>query len=300
MKEKIALILLFSLLFFCKKGTVSEEEEVKKVIEASAYTEKAMDKASDEGDTTPQMISGWEGAINSDTLPWVKFRRKVDSLERYIRVRIPAYPGYPETTALATVTARISGRFFVVNIRDSLPPPIYIRDFVDSSYSAIYLTKRDKWRIRKITPKVFTTLNPPSLLRIDRIRTEARPSGKVWEITTPDTFLTKDQLPTFWPNDTVKVTVTIGFDTDSGWVFLHRGPKGERKREPFYKKSSDIFERTWIIGNEPGVTPTIRPLAVDFIAWQTLFGDSSALYNAKTWALPYIIKSEDQNYPEED
>ncbi len=300
MAKKIVFLLITSLLFFCQKGIVNEEEEVKKVVETSLYTGKEFDKALDESDTSPGFFSSAGGIIDSLTIPWVKFRRKVDSVERYIRVRIPAYPGYPDTTALATITARISGRFFVVNIKDSLPPPIYVRPIFDSSYSQVYLTKGKKgWKVRKITPKAITTVDASSLLKIEKFRTEAKPSGRVFEITTSDTLLTKDQLPTFRPEDTVRVLVTISFDTDSGWIFLHRGPKGDRKREPFYKTSSNTFERTWIISNEPIQTAVVRPAAIDFIGWRTLFGDSSALYNSSAWALPYVIKKDEEAYPED-
>jgi hypothetical protein len=300
MKRGIALLLaLFASLFFsCKKESSAEEEEVKKVIEQSLYTGKDFDRATDEGETIPHLFNP-VGLLTNETIPWVRFRRKIDSLERSIRVRIPAYPGYPETTALATVTSRLSGRFFVNNRRDS--PVIYIRPILDSGYSQIYLTRGNRgWRIRKITPKILTTISSPSLLSIVKIRAEASPSGKVFEITNPDTFLSKNELPTFSPNDTVRVEVTVHSDTDSGWVFLHRGPRGIRVREPFYKRSTYIFERTWIIGSEPAQTPVVRHAAIDFILWPTLFGDSTASYNAKAWALPYIIKKEEENYPEED
>jgi hypothetical protein len=129
-----------------------------------------------------------------------------------------------------------------------------------------------------------------------------------WVINSPNTFYEKDELPTFLPNDTIEVTVTLDVTGDSAWAFLHHGAghkpgfgSHRHHRDPFYRDSTLIFSRTCYIADDSVIeTPAVRHSAVDVLIWEALFGDSTAMYQARAWAMPYIVKSTlDQGLPED-
>ncbi len=122
-----------------------------------------------------------------------------------------------------------------------------------------------------------------------------------------NTYFTKDQLPTFKPSDTVEVTTYCEANGDSTWAFLHHGAGhkpgvGLKRhwRQPFYRENTTTFKRTWVIADDSVIaTPAVRHSAVDVIGWETLFGDSTAKYYSRAWALPYIIKNPNDTLPDD-
>ncbi|MDH5684415.1 MAG: hypothetical protein OEZ20_08125 [candidate division WOR-3 bacterium] len=297
---------VFSLLFLCisilvvgcKKET-DDEEAIIEILKGSVYTDEDQSRAFEDNDTIPTPGAMAAMAFSPDTMviPWVKFARKVIWFTRHVSVEIK------DTTAIATIGTSADGYFIVVN--DPVNPERYRRTLTDTGIRTVYLTKSDgRWRIRKISPKNIWTKDALLPITITNLRAEARPSRTVFEINRPDTLLTKDQLPTFQPDDTVKVTVTIQMDDDSAWVFLHRGRKRpHRHRKPFLRTSTYTFEREWVISSDtdtPHTMPEVRPCAIDAIQWQTLWGDSSAPYNCRAWALPYVVKLPDESYPDSE
>ncbi|MEO0092939.1 MAG: hypothetical protein ABIK67_01610, partial [candidate division WOR-3 bacterium] len=210
-----ASFLCANLLLIGCKGKNQDEEDIKDILNSSLYTNEDQSRAFEDNDTVPET-----GLIllmpDTMRIPWVRFVRKITSFTRHIAVEIK------DTTAIATIGTSALGYFIVVN--DPLNPIRYERPITDTGIRKVYLTKHDgRWYIRKITPKNIWTKNANIPITITNLRAEARPSGNTFEITSPDTFLTKEQLPTFRPDDTVKVTVTLQMADDSAWVFLHRG-----------------------------------------------------------------------------
>lgn len=278
------------------KGKNQDEEDIKEILNSSQYTDEDQSRAFEDNDTVPE--TGLLFAMpDTMRIPWVRFVRKITSFTRHISVEIK------DTTATATIGSSATGYFIVVN--DPLHPVRYFRTISDTGIRKVYLTKHDnRWHIRKITPKNIWTKDATLPITIANLRAEARPSGNTFEITSPDTFLTKEQLPTFHPDDTVKVTVTLQMADDSAWVFLHRGRKRpHRRREPFLRISTYTFEREWVIRtdtDENHTAPEVRPSAIDAIQWQTLWGDSLASYNCRAWCLPYVVKLPNEFYPDSE
>lgn len=276
------------------KARNQDEATIKDILQNSLYTNEDQSRAFEDNDTT--LEGGLVLAMpDTMTIPWVRFVRRITSFTRHISVEIK------DTIAIATIGSNLIGNFVVIN--DPVNRIRYFRPINDTGIRKVYLTKRDDhWRIRKITPKNIWTKEANNPITIIKLRAEARPSGTIFEITSPDTFLTKDQLPTFHPNDTVKVTVVIQMPDDSAWVFLHRGKKRpHRRREPFFRTSTNTFERTWIIASDTNYTsPDVRPSAIDALEWQTLWGDSLAFYNCRAWCLPYVVKRPEESYPDSE
>jgi len=221
-------------------------------------------------------------------------------VQRTVTITIPAYPGYPDTTALATVTASVFGRFYVQN--DSSGHIAWVKDFTDDGIRKVYLTKhggrRGDWRIQRMTPLNYLTHNAPWPLEIASLKLEARPSGLTYEYTSPDTLITKRELPGFVEGDTVRVTVTVQSDT-ANWVFLHYGDNYFHQREALYRTSPTTFVREWALPRDSlRRAPLVLGNAADVISWPTLFGDTLSPYNSRAWVLPYVVlKTRNQDRP---
>jgi len=236
-----------------------------------------------------------------DTLPWVRFARSIERpVQRTVTITIPAYPGYPDTTALATITNSVFGRFYVQH--DSSARIAWVKDYVDDGIRKVYLTKhggqRGDWRIQRMSPLNYITQNAPWPVEIASLKLEARPSGLTYEYTSPDTLLTKRGLPGFVEGDTVKVTVTVQSDTAT-WVFLHHGDDYFHQREAFYRTSPTAFVREWVLPVDSlRHAPLVLGNAADVISWPTLFGDTISPYNSRAWVLPYVVlKAPTQDRP---
>jgi hypothetical protein len=298
-KYLIILTIIFlgaNILAISCKGKNQDEDDIKDILQSSVYTDEDQSRAFEDNDTTPE-TSLMLAMPDTMTIPWVRFVRRINSFTRHISVEIK------DTIATATIGTSATGYFVVIN--DQQNPVRYFRPINDTGIRTVYLTKSsDRWHIRKISPKDIWTKNGNPQITILNIKAIAIPSGDTFEISNPDTLLTKEQLPTFYPNDTVKVTVTIQVPNDSAWVFLHRGRvRPYRKREPFFRTGTYTFERTWIISADADVSytaPEARSAAIDAIHWQTLWGDSLAVYNCRAWALPYIVKRQNESYPDSE
>jgi hypothetical protein len=292
------IIIGINILLIGCKGKNQDEQDIRDILENSVYTDKEQSLAFEDNDTNPSTAPAMLSMPDTMMMPWVKFARKVTDFRRHVTVEIK------DTVATATIGIGVEGYFIVVN--DPINLIRYRRILADTGIRTVYLTKHDRrWRIRKVSPKNIWTKDAPTQITITNLKAEARPSGVIFEINNPDTLLTKDQLPTFHPDDTVKVTVTLQMPDDSSWVFLHRGPRKPhpRRREPFLRTSTHIFEREWIIRTDTEsahTVPEVRPSAVDAIQWQTLWGDSLASYNSRAWCLPYIVKLPEENYPDSE
>ncbi|MEW6686672.1 MAG: hypothetical protein AB1393_10775 [Candidatus Edwardsbacteria bacterium] len=300
----LTILISVSLIIGCgkKKSTApTDEDQIKSLLESSAYEGGFV---TDDGTTTPyQSPSYWptgiRGVTMPDTLPQVHFCRRInpDSSSRTINVQIPA-PGGGSGTALVTITRNLVGLFYVEQDPFDGPPPDYTRSIHDVSTRKIYLEKMPNvgWRIVKISPAEFVTQNPPYTITINQI--EAWGSSGTYPkftLTTADTLLKKNELPTFASGDEVTVKVSVTVSPDSCWAFLHRwGRVWGHHRQPFFHDPGTTYDftRTWKIADDniPSY-PAVRHAVVDIIGWQALFGDSTATYNSKAWALPYIVKS---------
>ena len=172
-------------------------------------------------------------------------------------------------------------------------------------YVKMYLDETG-WRILSLTAANLYTVGLDNPITINEIRAHVASSGYEFVINDANTYFTKDQLPTFEPDDTVEVTVTITVADDSAWAFLHHGA-GHRPafglrhhfKDPFYKTSTNTFTRSWVISAD-SVSYGVRHTAIDVVGWQTIFGDSTAPYYARVWALPYIVKTADQDIPADE
>lgn len=298
MKHPLTLLTLLAIAFLallptaCQLQRQNDEEDIRTVLGTSDYTNDDHSGATDDGTSNPKRdFLGPDGVVfpMNETLPFVRFARMIDRpVTRSITIQIPAPGQTSDTTALATITADPTGTFYVHNDRTS--HIAWAKDLADEGVRKVYLTRHNRrWLIRGMTPWNMGTLNAPYAITISSIRIDARPSGLSYEYTSPDSMLTKEQLPVFLPSDTVKVTVTVTSDS-ANWAFLHRGREGHHVRDAFYRSSANVFEREWTIPDDSiPQRPCVRPTAVDIIGYLALFGDSLSLYNSRAWTLPYIV-----------
>jgi len=311
MKKKLVLavttLLVLSLgILGCGKQAKNDEEDIRNLLNASGYTDESHTQGYSSQDSIP--ISGGDpdlgpGMDGYDTIPFVRFRRFVrpSGISRTVVISIPAYPGYPDTTALATITSDIHGELRTIFDTTTNPMLVWRKPFHDQAVRRVYLTKGpDRWYIRKVSPLNITTVDAAYELRLVSLHVEAA-SGEVFDLSTADTLLTKEELPTFVPGDTVLVQVTVQSSGDSCWVFLHHGRREPpyRWRRPYFKTGTFTFERTWYIGGEGYDAPEVRPSAHDAIGWNTLWADTSQPYVAAAWGLPYIVKHPNQPLPDD-
>jgi hypothetical protein len=183
--------------------------------------------------------------------------------------------------------------------------PVYNRTISDIVVRHVqcYRDDENKWHIGKLTVADGSTSEAIHPVTITEIRAEVASRGYEFVVNDPEMLIAREELPIFYPTDTVEVTVTCDADGDSTWAFLHHGTghrtgHGIHIRQPFYRDNTTTFTRTWIIANDSiAVTPAVRHSAVDVLGWETLFGDDSAYYYARVWALPYIVMEPGQEIP---
>jgi hypothetical protein len=195
--------------------------------------------------------------------------------------------------------------FFVNN--DPLEP-IYQRAISDSVVRRVKLWRDEdnRWRLASLTAADIYTESAADDVMIDEIRAYVVSRNYEFVVDDANTFFEKDELPIFYPQDTVEVTVTCSAQDDSTWAFLHHGTGhrpgiGRHIRQPFYRVSTIEFTRTWIIAHDSVmVTPAVRHSAVDVLGWQTLFGDSNATYYSRAWCLPYIVLQPGEEIPDDE
>jgi len=262
-------------------------------------------QTSDDSTNTPALASG--PFITTDTFPfyvkWVRFIER--PVERHYDIDVVG------DSAFVTMTSYLQGTppgygFFVRNDTTN-PMLIYDRVITDSIIRRIKCYRDDAgWHLAGITVADIYTVGTQHPVTITKV--EVRVSDSlVFSVDDPNTYFTKEQLPTFLPGDTVEVTVYCEAQDDSTWAFLHHGAGhkpgiGLRRhwRQPFYRENTTTFTRTWVIADDSViVTPAVRHSAVDVLGWETLFGDSTATYYSRAWALPYIVKSPTDTLPDD-
>lgn len=270
-----------------------DEEDIQSLLERSWYVGEASIQTADDSTSTPRSFAG--PGLDLDTIPFVRWVRHIERpVEWDFNITIDG------DTAEAIITAHFQGTppgfgLFVLN--DTFAP-IYVRAISDSLTRKVRLYRDDDgWHILALTVADMRTAGTIHPVTISSVRAEVTSRSYVFEVTSADQYFTKDQLPRFYPSDTVAVTVTCSILDDSCWAFLHHGA-GHRPgvglrhhwREPFYRENTTTFTHTWIIASDSVVTtPAVRHSAVDVIGWQTLWGDSTAAYYSRAWGLPYII-----------
>jgi hypothetical protein len=277
-------------------------ESIKSLLASSGYTDDDHTGNYGADDSTLEQGGDGFGLDSYERIPFVRFRRYIppNGLTRNVNVTIPAYPGWDDTTALATITIDINGELRTAFDTTSNPIQVWRKPFHDRSTRRVFLTKDESgWHIRKVSPMQLVTQNAVYELNITRVQAIGRVSGDTFELTTADTMLAKDELPCFVPNDTVDVKVTVASSGDSCWAFLHHGRAARPHvwRQPFFRTSTWTFERTWILGDEQYDRPSVRPSIHDAIGWGSLWSDTTAPYVASAWGIPYIVKDPQEERP---
>jgi hypothetical protein len=297
-----ALLLAVVALTGCNRRP-NDEQAIETLLVNSGYTNDEQTKNYGANDTTLPQPDSTVGTDGYEKMPFVRFRRYIppSGFSRTLNIQIPAYPGGPDTTALVTITWDINGELRTMFDTTTNPILVWRKPFHDVAVRKVYLEKSpDAWHIVKVSPLVASTQNAAYNLEVTSIHAVGRVSGEVFDLSTSDTMLTKDQLPCFVPNDTVVVTVTVSSGGDSCWTFLHHGrpAKPHIWRSPYWKVSTFTFERTWVIANESEYdVPSVRPSIHDAIGWNTLWADTTAPYVAAAWGIPYIVKNPNEPLP---
>ncbi|HEC77528.1 MAG TPA: hypothetical protein ENI34_00110 [candidate division WOR-3 bacterium] len=304
MKYLRILMPLMLIVFFvagCSKQ--SDEETIQALLESSWFVADGAVQTADDSTNVPQAPNGAQ--ILADTLGWVRWVRWIERpVTREFDIVVNG------DSADVTVTAYFQGNppgygFFVVN--DPLNP-VYQRAISDSVIRKVKLYRGDddKWHIASLTVADIYTVNTNNPVTITEIRAQVASRNYEFVVNSADTYFEKDELPIFYPSDTVEVTVTCSAQNDSTWAFLHHGTGhrpgiGHHIRQPFYRENTTTFTRTWIIADDSVVTtPAVRHSAVDVLGWETLFGDSTATYYSRAWCLPYIIMEPGEELPQDE
>lgn len=302
----VALLVAALAIVGCQRSE-TDQQAIESLLAGSGYTNDPNARSYGANDTTVEPVDDdTPGADVYERMPFVRFRRYIpaNGFSRTLDIQIPAYPGGPDTTALVTITWDITGELRTTFDTTTNPILVWRKPFHDVAVRKVYLEKYSRgWHIVKVSPAVTSTQNAAYDLHIASLHAVGRVSGEVFDLTTSDTMLTKDQLPCFVPNDTVTVTVTVSSSDDSCWVFLHHGrPEKPRMwRKPYWRAGTWTYERTWIIGDEAQYDrPHVRPSIHDAIGWGTLWADSSKPYVAAAWGIPYIVKYPSEAMPDDE
>ena len=288
----------------CNKTT--DEENIQTLLEESQYIGESSLRISNDSTITPQSPAN-PFMLATDTFPIaVKWSRNVvtpitwnynisvtgDSADVTITVYFHGGPG---------LTNEDNYGFFVDNAYG-----VFQRSITDSALQEIKLANDENgWHIVSLTAANIYTVGSANPITITNITATVARRNYTFTITDPSAFYTKSTLPTFEPNDTIEVAVTLSVAGDSAWAFLHHGA-GHRPgfglrhhhRDPFYRDNVSTFQRSWIVSADS--IPNgygVRHAAVDVVSWQALFGDSTGTYHARVWALPYIVKTASQEIP---
>jgi len=298
----IGMVAMVTLVFLVNCRRENDKAEIEELLNKSWFFGGEV-QTMDDSTRAPSFSN--EPLIATDTFPWyVKWVRRIERpVERHYEIDVVGDSAYVTMTAYLKGTPPEYG-FFVSN--DSpVGPVLPAREIKDSVVRKAKCFRDDTgWHLASITVADIYTVGALHPITINKI--EARVNDSlVFSVDNPNTYFTKEQLPTFKPSDTVEVTVYCSADGDSTWAFLHHGAGhrpgyGLRRhwREPFYRENTTIFKRTWIIADDSIVTtPAVRHSTIDVLGWATLFGDSTAAYYAHAWGLPYIIKSPDDTLP---
>lgn len=298
--RRLAVILLITIaVVSCSKE--KDEDAIQELLESSWFVGDGAIRTVNDSTNTPQGQNVPQ--LFTDTIPWVRWARWIERpVTREFNIVVTG------DSADVTITEYFHGEppgygFFVVN--DPLSP-VYQRSISDSVIRKVKLYRDDRWRIASLTVADMYTVNAAHPVAITEIRAVVDSRNYEFVVNSADKYFEKDELPVFYPSDTVEVTVTCSAEGDSTWAFLHHGTGhrpglGYHLRQPFYRENTTTFTRTWIIAHDSIInTPAVRHCAVDVLGWETLFGDSTVPYYSRAWALPYIIINPGDELPPDE
>jgi hypothetical protein len=300
MKMRLSLALGLALclaLWACSKSnpespdaTETDDVSINNLLLSSGYTDTT--NFINDNTSTPYASPAFFGGAKSDTFPAaVKWARRINSVTRSVTISSDS----SNTVALALVTLDLYGNIYVDNTDDGQMNH-NVDAFHDRGQRTVRLRKvNNRWRIWGVTPLEIATVDAPYNVIIEKVVVSGCNNGPI-EILPAEMsgVRLRENLPIFDPGDTATVTVFCSTSgADSTWAFLHRWiyrfPR-HHLRWPLYRDSRTVFSRSWeIAADSVFVRPAIRHASVDVIAWNTLFGDSSASYSARIWCLPYIV-----------
>lgn len=268
--------------------TASDDVAINNLLMGSPYT----DTTSFINDNTTEPY-GKSDYAKADTFPSeVKFARKITAVTRSVSIVYDS----SNTVATATISLNITGHFFVDNDGDTIKDP-YVRDISDQGTRKIWLRKVNGiWRIWGVSP--LEIVSSDHSVTIDSIQVLGCVNGPI-TILPAEMSATRlrENLPVFERGPGVIATVNVWSHhssvSDSTWPFLHRVYRllyRRHIREPLYREPG-YFTRSWGVSDSILVFPAVRHAAMDVISGSCLFGDSTKVYSARAWCLPYIVKS---------
>ena len=284
----------------------ADEVEIQSLLEKSWFVADGSVQTADDSTTTPKQFAG-PGYL-ADTIDFVRWVRHIQR---------PVTWNFDITVSGDSADAVITGYFvgtppgyglFILN-DSTLAAPIYTRAITDSVVRKVKLFRVDKkWQLASLTVADIYTVGTSHPVTITQVKAYVASRNYTFTVTDADQYFTKDQLPKFYPSDTVEVTVTCQAQDDSTWAFLHHGA-GHKPgvglrihwRQPLFRENTTTFKRVWVIADDSVlVTPVVRHSAVDVLGWQTLWGDSTATYYSRAWGLPYIVMQSTDELPADE
>lgn len=300
---KILMLLPLIAIFVVGCAKESDEDVIQALLESSWFVGDGAIQSADDSTDIPESLDG--PGFLADTIGYVRWVRWIERpvvREFYIIVN--------GDSADVTVTAHFHGEPFGYGIFVNNDPlgPIYQRAISDSVIRKVklYRDENNRWRLASLTVADIYTPDTDFPVTITEIRATVASRSYEWVCNSSDTYFEKDELPIFYPSDTVEVTVLCSAQDDSTWAFLHHGTghrpgRGRHIREPFFRDDITTFSRTWIIADDSIIsTPAVRHSATDILGWQTLFGDSTATYYARAWCVPYIVMEPGEEMPDDE
>ena len=299
-RVRLLLVLPLFLAFITSCTKEDDEASIRDLLEASWYVADGALQNHDDSTHVPR--GNTDNIIPRDTIPYVRWVRWIERpvVREYDIVVIA-------DSADVTIRAYFHGEppgygFFVNN---DITGPVYQRAITDSAIRRVKLWKDDAghWRLGSLTVADIYTENADHPVTITQIRALVASRNYEFVVNNANTYFEKNELPIFYPNDTVEVTVVCSAQGDSTWAFLHHGTGhrvgiGHHIRQPFYRENTNTFTRTWVIAHDSiNITPAVRHSAADVIGWQTLFGTVDATYYSRAWCLPYIVLQPGEEIP---
>jgi hypothetical protein len=294
------LLIIVALVMSCAQQ--NDEDAIQALLESSWFVGEGMVRTADDSTSTPKPMSGLQ--VLADTIGYVRWVRWIE--RPVIREYDIVVQG---DSADVTITTYLSGNppGYGIFINNDPFGPIYQRSINDIATRRVKLYRSEDgvWRLASLTVADLATIDALHPISITEIIARVPNRNYEFVVNSPNTYFKKDELPIFYPSDTVEVTVTCSADGDSTWAFLHHGIGhrpgfGSHRRQPFYRETTTSFTRTWIIADDSvAFTPSVRHSATDVLGWETLFGDSTASYYSRAWGLPYIIIHPGEDLPED-
>ncbi|MBU1356228.1 MAG: hypothetical protein KJ620_06630 [Candidatus Edwardsbacteria bacterium] len=271
--------------------TASDDSAINNLLTVSVYT----DTTSFINDNTTEPY-GKSDYAKADTFPsGVMFARRITAVTRSVSIVYDS----SNSVATATISLGFTGQFFVDNDGDTIKDP-YVRDISDQGTRKVWLRKVNGiWRIWGVSP--LEIVSSDHSVTIDSIQVLGCVNGPITILPIEmSTTRLRENLPIFEPGVTATVNVWSHSVSDSTWPFLHRWVYRllyrRHIREPLYREPG-YFTRSWGVSDSILVFPAVRHAAMDVISGSCLFGDSSAVYSARAWCLPYIVKSPTDSLP---